>query len=73
MWHKEAFVKQITQSQWEAIPSEYKGQWTQGIYDFRGGDFPREWIGRRTMLDYDPNTGATVLLTEGVSFEIVPQ
>lgn len=65
-------MKQITESQWAGIPSDYKGKWTKGIYDFRGGDFPKEWIGRRTMLDYNLTTGGTVLLTEGVSFEIVP-
>lgn len=62
-------MKQITEGQWEDVPADYKGKWTQGIYNFRGGDFPKEWIGRRTMLHYDPITGATILLTEGISFE----
>ena len=46
--------------------------WTQELYEFRKGDFPSEWIGRKTMLDYDPKGGGTVLLTEGVSFVIIP-
>lgn len=46
--------------------------WTQELYEFRRGDFPSEWIGRKTMLDYDPKSGRTILLTEGVGFVIVP-
>ena len=65
-------LKQITQSEWNSIPECYKGMWTQELYEFRKGDFPSEWIGRKTMLDYDPKGGGTVLLTEGVSFVIIP-
>ena len=62
-------LKQITQSEWNSIPECYKGMWTQELYEFRKGDFPSEWIGRKTMLDYDPKG---VLLTEGVGFVIIP-
>lgn len=65
-------LKQITQSEWNSIPECYKGMWTQELYEFRKGDFPSEWIGRKTMLDYDPKGGGTVLLTEGVGFVIIP-
>ena len=65
-------MKQITQSEWNSIPECYKGMWTQELYEFRKGDFPSEWIGRKTMLDYDPKGGGTVLLAEGVSFVIIP-
>ena len=65
-------MKQITQSEWNSIPECYKGMWTQELYEFRKGDFPSEWIGRITMLDYDPMGGGTVLLTEGVGFVIIP-
>ena len=65
-------MKQITQSEWKSIPASYKGMWTQELYEFRKGDFPSEWIGRKTMLDYDPKGGGTVLLTEGVGFVIIP-
>ena len=40
--------------------------WTQELYEFRKGDFPSEWIGRKTMLDYDPKGGGTVLLTGSI-------
>ena len=46
--------------------------WTQELYELRKGDFPSEWIGRKTLLDYDPKGGGTVLLTEGVIFVIIP-
>ena len=65
-------MKQITQSEWNSIPECYKGMWTQELYELRKGDFPSEWIGRKTMLDYDPKGGGTGLLTEGVSFVIIP-
>lgn len=65
-------LKQITQSEWNSIPECYKGMWTQELYEFRKGDFPSEWIGRKTMLDCDPKGGGTVLLTEGVGFVIIP-
>lgn len=65
-------MKQITQSEWNSIPECYKGMWTQELYEFRKGDFPSEWIGRKTMLDYYPEGGGTILLTEGVGFVIVP-
>lgn len=65
-------MKQITQSEWNSIPECYKGMWTQELYEFRKGDFPSEWIGRKTMLDYDSKGGGTVLLTEGVGFVIIP-
>lgn len=64
-------LRQITRKEWEAIPSAYKGEWTQGIADFRG-DIPPELIGKKTMMDYEPENGGTVLLTEGIHFNIAP-
>ena len=65
-------MKQISESEWNSIPESYKGMWTQEVYEFRKGDFPSEWIGRKTMLDHDPEGGGTILLTEGVGFVIIP-
>ncbi len=64
-------LRQITRKEWAAIPADYKGEWTQGIAAFRG-DIPPHWIGRKTMITYDPETGGTVLLTEGLHFQIIP-
>jgi len=60
----------ITKAAFDKLSSDYKGEWSQGLYEWRNGDFPKEWIGRKTMLSYDKTYGTT-LLTEGIDFEIV--
>lgn len=54
----------ITLAEYNKKSPDSRGIWTSA-------DRP-EWIGRRTMLDYDPNAG-TVLLIEGESFEIIEE
>lgn len=62
---------QITKKQWEAIPNDYKGKWERWIKDNGWQpNLPEKYIGKRTLLHYDNNSG-TVLLTEGVHFVIV--
>jgi len=62
---------QITKKQWETIPDDYKGIWGRWLKDNGWQpDLPEEYIGKRTLLHYDNNNG-TVLLTEGIHFEIV--
>jgi len=62
---------QITRKQWDTIPEDYKGRWERWIKDNGWqSDLPEEYIGKRTLLDYDNNIG-TVLLTEGIHFIIV--
>jgi hypothetical protein len=62
---------QITKKQWEAIPADYKGIWERWVKDNGWQpDLPEEYIGKRTLLDYNNNSG-TVLLTEGMHFIIV--
>lgn len=55
-------MEQITKKQWEAIPDDYKGVWTDC-----NGDHP-EWKGRKVA--FLPGHGTT-LHVEGVSFEII--
>lgn len=57
-------MKQITKSEWNKIPNDYKG-----IYHDYQGHFP-QYEGRRDWLTMD-ETGATVLLIEGAGFEII--
>lgn len=64
-WLKAGYVRvveQISKSQWNAIPSDYKGHWEA----FNGEHL--EWKGKRTA--FLPGHG-TALFIEGVSFEIV--
>ena len=61
----------ITKKQWDTIPEDYKGRWERWVKDNGWQpDLPEEYIGKRTLLHYDNNNG-TVLLTEGIHFEIV--
>ena len=61
----------ITKKQWETIPADYKGIWERWIKDNGWQpDLPENYIGKRTLLHYDNNSG-TVLLTEGIHFAIV--
>ena len=60
----------ITLSEYNALHKDYRGVWT-----FECDDLPNwaeirdKHMGKRTMLHYD--NGATVLLVEGLDFEIV--
>ena len=61
----------ITKKQWVTIPEDYKGKWERWVKDSGWQpDLPEEYIGKRTLLDYNNNSG-TVLLTEGIHFIIV--
>ncbi len=68
-------MKNYTEKEWQAMvrsaPSYY-GKWeaTQFNLDrITHGELPKEYIGRRNMITYEPGVG-TVLLTEGVHFTI---
>lgn len=61
-FHDASNMKRITQAEYDAIGSDYKGVW-QDYY----GDRP-EWKGRRTAMLAEYGTR---LLIEGVSLEIV--
>lgn len=68
--------KRYTEAEWnrmvERAPS-YFGKWepTPFILDrVEAGEVPPEFIGKRNMLCHEPGVG-TVLLTEGVHFEII--
>jgi len=59
----------ITLSEYEAIHPDFRGVWDTERDDLL--DWPNmrgKYIGKRTMLDYD---NGTVLLIEGLNFEIV--
>lgn len=56
-------MKKITKKEYNEIPKDYRG-----IYSDYQGTHPH-LKGRKTMLSYE--NGATVLLIEGVHFEIV--
>jgi hypothetical protein len=56
-------MKRITETEWNAIPKDYKDVWTSD--DVRGTNYN----GRRTWMVAGDN-GSTLLI-EGVSFEII--
>ncbi len=65
-------MKRITESEYNAKPRSSRDVWTTERDDWP--DWPQIrhlHMGKRTMLDYDPKYG-TVLLIEGMGFEIVP-
>ena len=62
-------IKKITLQEFEALHQDFRGEWSRGVWEFRGRDFPESWIGKKNMLHYDPALG-TCLLTEGVTLEI---
>ena len=61
-FHDASGMKRITQSEYDAIGSDFKGTW-QDYY----GDYP-EWKGRRTAMLAEYGTR---LFIEGVSLEII--
>lgn len=58
-------MKKITLKEYNAIGKDYRGVYS----DFQGTD--PELKGKRTMLEYDKETGGTVLIFEGIHFVIV--
>jgi len=58
----------ITKKEYDKIQNDYKGVITFELWNFRQ-DFPKEYIGKKTILTSDSIKG-TVLLTEGLHFEI---
>lgn len=60
----------ITLSEYNALPKDSRGIWTTERDDLPNwAEIRDKHMGRRTMIHYD--NGATVLLVEGLSFEIV--
>lgn len=61
-------MKRYSSAEWQK--EHYKGRWDDNQY-FRDmvklGEIPADYIGRRTVLSYEPGKG-TVLLTEGYHF-----
>lgn len=56
---------QFTQEEW--LKNPYTDHFSRGAWEFGGRTYPEEWIGRRNT--FEPYR--TVLIAEGVSFEIV--
>lgn len=60
----------ITLSEYNALPEDYRGIWTTERDDLpKWAEIRDKYMGKRTMLHND--SGATVLLVEGMGFEIV--
>lgn len=63
-------LKKIRLSEYNAKHTDFRGVWTTEREDLPDWPAEREkYMGKRTMLGND--NGATVLLVEGLSFEIV--
>lgn len=65
-------MKKISESEYNALHPDRRGIWTTERGDLP--DWPQvreQHMGKRVMTDYDQQTGATVLLVEGLSLEIV--
>lgn len=63
-------IRHYTAAEW--AKEQYKGRWDDTPFNrgqVEAGELPAEYIGRRTVLAYEPEHG-TVLLTEGVHFTI---
>jgi hypothetical protein len=64
-------MKQITLQEFENMPKDYRSIWTIERWDHPDWIHIRaDYLGKRTMLCLDKN-GATVLLIEGLHFEII--
>lgn len=60
----------ITLSEYNALLKDYRGIWDTERYDLPNwAEIRDRYMGKRTMLHYD--NGATVLLVEGLDFEII--
>ena len=67
--HAKHMIK-ITLSEYNALHKDYRGVWTIERDDLPNwAEIRDKHMGKRTMLHYD--NGATVLLVEGLDFEIV--
>lgn len=65
-------MKQITLKEYNAKHKDYRGIWKMERYDQPNWEQVRHlYMGKRTMLDYD--NGGTVLLVEGLNFEIIEE
>ena len=69
-------MKRYTQHEWNKMVERapgYFGKWEPTPFNLdrvKAGELPAEYIGKRNMLSYEPGVG-TVLLTEGIHFEII--
>lgn len=64
-------MKKITLAEYNAKPRSSIGVWDTERDDLPNWEADRhKYMGKRTMLDYDPQHG-TVLLIEGLGFQIV--
>lgn len=65
-------MKRITLTAYNALHPNTRGVWDTERDDLPGWAETRKKVfGKRTMLDYSPLDGGTVLLIEGMHFEIV--
>lgn len=65
-------MKNFTAQEWAEYQRkhpDYTGEWSDNAWNRSRDDIPPEWIGRKTMLQYDPQRG-TCLVTEGEHFTI---
>lgn len=63
---------EVTREQWDRIPNDYKGKWTQDLIDNGWQpDLPVEYVGRRNVASGSISDEIGSLLTEGIHFVIV--
>jgi len=63
-------MQKITKAEWGKIHSDFKGIWTTERWDWKNWEKLRQfYVGKRTLLSNE--NGGSVLLLEGVDFEIV--
>lgn len=63
-------MKKISLEEYNKLSSDFRGVWTTDRSDLPNWEQIRDkYIGKRTMLDNE--NGATVLLIEGLHFEII--
>ena len=66
-------MREVKYKEWEKLKENgYTGQWDRETWNLRNGDFPEEWIGRKTLMMQNSHS-ETVLWTEGVHFEVMPE
>ena len=62
-------MKRMTQSEYLAVPENYRGVWTTERWDIPDWEnLRKKYMGKRTLMVYDKGT---CLLVEGLSLEIV--
>lgn len=68
-------MRRFTKEEWarrEREHPDYTGRWEDNPFNrdrVKAGELPADYIGKRTMLTYEPGVG-TVLLIEGYHFII---